>query len=87
MSFKGISLIWSAGGPFVQRKRNHLCNFGRGYQEKQFGEIILNLEQPFRRCLLMTFPIWSSVGSFVQQTETICAVLVEGIMRNNYNMN
>ena len=25
-----------------------MCNFGRGYQEEQFCEIILNLDQWFR---------------------------------------
>ena len=40
------SLFWSA-------ERNNLCNFGRGYYEKQFCEFILNLGQWFRRrCLL-----------------------------------
>ena len=28
--------------------------------------------------------IWSSGGPFVQRSKTICAILVEGIMRNNY---
>ena len=30
-------------------ERNHLCKFGRGYQEEHFSEIILNLDQWFRR--------------------------------------
>ena len=62
-----------------------MCNFGRGYQEEQFYEIILNLDEWFkRRCLLKIFLIWSSEGPFVQQSRTICAILVEGIfMRNN----
>ena len=34
----------------------HLCNFGRGHHEEQFCEIILNLDQWFRRrCHLKTF--------------------------------
>ena len=33
----------------LKLKRNHLCNFGRGYREEQFCEIILNLDQWFRR--------------------------------------
>ena len=38
--FLNIFLIWSSSGPFVQR-----CNFGKGYYEEQFCEIILNLDQ------------------------------------------
>ena len=29
--------------PFSSVEQNHLCNFGRGYYEEQFCEIILNL--------------------------------------------
>ena len=50
MLFKGISYldIWQ---PFCSAECNHLCNFGRGYYEEQFCEIILNLGQWFRsRC-------------------------------------
>ena len=32
--------LWS---PFCSAERNHLCNFGKGYQKEQFSEIILNL--------------------------------------------
>ena len=32
---------------------------------------------------LKVFLIWSSGSPFVQQSVTICAVLVESIMRNN----
>ena len=32
-----------------------LCNFGRGYHEEQFCEIVLNLDQWFRRCHLKDF--------------------------------
>ena len=51
MPFKGISYheLWQ---PFCSTKRNDLCNFGRGYQEEQFCEIILSLSQLFRRCCL-----------------------------------
>ena len=28
--------------------------------------------------------IWSSAGPFVQQSRTICAIMVEGIKKNNY---
>ena len=47
-------------------------------------EIILNLDQWFRRrCILKIFIIWSSGDHFVQPSGTICAILVEGIMRKN----
>ena len=29
--------------------RNHLCMFGKGHYEKHFCEIVLNLDQRFRR--------------------------------------
>ena len=43
----------------------------------------MNLDQWFRRCRLKIFLIWSSGGPFVQWRGTICAILVEGIKRNN----
>ena len=55
MSFKGISYLelWQA---ICSVERNHLCNFGRGYPEEQFCEIILNLGQCLSwRCLLKDF--------------------------------
>ena len=46
---------------------------------------ILNLDWWFRnRCLLKIFLIWSYGGPFVQRSRNICAILIEGIMRNNY---
>ena len=39
-----IFLICSTGAPFV-----HLCHFGRGLQEEQFCEIILNLNHWFKK--------------------------------------
>ena len=66
-----VALLFSGAEPFMQFwkraiigniqplcsvERNNLCNFGRGYQEEQFCEIILNLGQWFRRrCLLKDF--------------------------------
>ena len=46
--FKGISYLelWK---PFYKAERNHLCKFGREYQEEQFCENILNLGLWFRR--------------------------------------
>ena len=55
MPFKGISYLelWP---PFCLPERNHLCNFGRGFYDEQFYEIILNLGQWFRRrCSLKDF--------------------------------
>ena len=83
MSFKDISYLelWQ---PFCYAELKHLCNFGREYQEEQFCEIILILDQCFRRrCVLKIFLIWSSGGPYVQGSRTICAILLEGIMRNN----
>ena len=83
MSFKDISYL-ELWWPFCSGEQNHLCNFGRGYYEEQFYEIILNLDQRFRRrCLLKIFLIWSSGGRFVQGSRTICVILVEGNMRSN----
>ena len=51
MPFNNISYLelWHS---FCSEEGNHLCNFGRGYNEEQFCEIILNLNQWYRRrCL------------------------------------
>ena len=82
MPFRDITYLklWR---PFCSAEWNHLCNSGRGYQEKQFCEIVLNLDQWLRRrCRLKIFLIWSSGGPFVQRSITICAIFVEGIIRN-----
>ena len=81
MRFKDISYLelWR---PLCLMERNNLCNFGRHHVE-QFCEIILNLDQWFRRrSCLKIFLIWSSCGPFVQWSETIYAILKEGIMGN-----
>ena len=55
MQFKGISYLelWP---PFCSVEHNHLCNFDRGYPEKQFCVNILNLGLWFRRtCRLKDF--------------------------------
>ena len=76
--------IWSSDlKPLCSMEQNHWCNFCRRHHEKQFCEIILNLDQWFRRCRLKIFLIWSSGSPFVQWSDTICAILVKGIMRNN----
>ena len=83
MSFKDISYIelWQT---LCSVDWNHLCDLGRRLHEEQSCEIILNLDQWFRRkCCLKLFLIWSSGGPFVQWSVTICAILVEGIMDNS----
>ena len=83
MRFKDISYLelWQ---PFCSAEWIHLCNFGRRHHEEQLCEIILNLDQWFKkRCRLKIFLICSSFSPFVQLSGTICAILVWGIMRNN----
>ena len=83
MSLKDISYIalWQ---PLCSADLNHLCNFGRRYHEEQFCEFFLNLDPWFRRkCRLQVNIIWISGSPFVQLSETICAILVEGIKRSN----
>ena len=83
MLFKDISYqeLWQ---PFCSVEGNHLFEIGRGYYEEQFCDIILNLDQWLRRkCCLKIFLIWSSGSTFVQGSRTICAILVEGVLRNN----
>ena len=61
-----------------------MCNFGRRHHEEQSRKIILNLDQwLIRKCCLKVFHILSSGRPFVQQSVTICDILVEGIIRNN----
>ena len=58
MSFKHISYLelWQL---LCSADPNHLCIVGRRYHEEQFCEIILNLDQWFRRkCRLKIFLIW-----------------------------
>ena len=59
-------------------ERNHLYNFGRGYYEEQFCDgPVVQEEMLFKR-----FLIKSSDGPPVQWSETICAILKEGIKGN-----
>ena len=84
MSFKDVFYLelWRL---FCSVEQNHLCYFGRGHHEEQFCEIVLNLDQWFRRrCRLKTFLIKNSGGPFVQWCGTVCVILVESIMRNNF---
>ena len=80
MSLKDISYLelWQ---PLCSVERNHLCNLYRRHHEEQFFEVIMNLDQWFRRrCCLKIFLILSSGGPFVEWNGTICAILVKGIM-------
>ena len=65
MSFKDI--FCRALAALCSADQNHLCNFGRRYNEERFCEIILNLDQWFRENYrLKVFLIWSSGRPFVQ---------------------
>ena len=73
-------LLW---WPFCLVRQNHLCNCGRGLYEKHFCEIILSLDQWFKRYSLKIFLSTArDSGPFVWLSGTICAILVEGNMRN-----
>ena len=48
MSYKDSSYL-ELWWPFCSAGQNHLCNFDVRYQEEQFYEIIINLNQLFRR--------------------------------------
>ena len=62
-----------------------MCNFDRGYPEEKICEILLNLDLWLRsRCLLKIFVIWSSGCPLFQRSLTICAILVEELMRNYF---
>ena len=54
MPFKDISYLelWRS---FCSAERNHLCNFGGGYNKEQICKIILNLSHWFRRHHLKDF--------------------------------
>ena len=74
-----MALLFSGAEP--------LCNFGRRHHEKQFCEIIFNLDQWFRkRSHLKYFLSRALSGPFVHRRGTICAILVEGIIRNRANL-
>ena len=60
--------------PFVQ--------FELSTHEEHFCEINLNLDQWFRRCVVQRHFL-SRALAFVRLSRTICAILVDGIVRNN----
>ena len=64
---------------------NYLCNLGRRHHKEQSCEIILNFNQCFmRKCCLKLFLIWSSGSPFTRRSVIICAILAEGILRNDF---
>ena len=82
MSFNFYFLIFALVAIF-SAEQNHFSNFGRGSIKEHFCEIILkSTHWPWRRGLLKSFSIFSSDSHFVQQSETIQAVLVKGHPRN-----
>ena len=81
MLFKSISYldIWQ---PFCSAEPYYFCNFGRGYPEEQFCEIILNVGQWFRRrCHLKDFLSGALVALLFSGAEPFMP-LKEGIMGN-----
>ena len=56
-----------------------MCDFGRGYYEERFCEIILVQE----KMLFKRFLIWSSGCPPVLWGITIYAILIKGIIGNN----
>ena len=79
MSFKDIS-IFSTDGNFVQQGRKGLCNFDKGHYEKHFCEIIFNLGQWLRRCL-MIFLFLALVASLFSEVDhlALSAVLSKAL--------
>ena len=77
-----IFLIWSSGGPFVQRSWTICANLVGGIMRNNsmnYFELVpvVQEEVSFKR-----FLIWSSGGPPVQWSRTIFAKLKEGIMWN-----
>ena len=63
--------------PFCSADWKRLCNLSRLHYDKNFCEIILNLD----KWLFTFFLIFSSDGRFIQQSRTVCPVLIAGIMK------
>ena len=70
MPFKCISYLelWQ---PFCSGEHNHLCNFGRGYQEEQFSANILNLGQWFRRRCRLKYFLSGALGTLLFSGEEL----------------
>ena len=82
MSLEDISYL-ELWWPFYTAQLNHLCNFGRGYYEVQFCEIILNLDQWFRRWPLEDISYLELWPPFCSANRTICAIFLEGLWGTN----
>ena len=82
MSLKDVSYLelWQ---PLCSMERNDLCHFGRSHQKEQFCEIILNLVQWFRRRCRLNISYLELWRPIAQRSQTMCAILVEGTMKNN----
>ena len=84
MHFKDIYYLelWR---PFCSAKWNQLCNFGRRHHEEQFCENYFEFGPVVQEKMsfkdISYLELWAS--PFIQRSTTICAILVEGIMRNN----
>ena len=80
MPLKDISYL-QLWWPLCSAEWDHLCNFGRRHYEEHFCEI-LNLDQWFQEILFKLILIFSSCGTFVQQSRTISAISEEGLIGN-----
>ena len=64
-------------------ERKDLSKFGKGSPKEHFCEIILKSVHWFRRrSCFKHFSIYNPGGHFVQRSVTVCAILVEGHLRN-----
>ena len=82
MSLKDISYLelWQ---PLCSMDWNHLCNIGRRHHEEKPCEIIFEFGPVVQEEMLFKgIFIWSSGSPLIQQSITICAILVEGIQKN-----
>ena len=68
MSFKDI-LYLQLWQPSCSAEQNHLGKFGRGHYEEHFCEIILNLDQLFRKCCLKYFLSIALVAILIGEAE------------------
>ena len=67
---------------FCSAEHNHLCYFGRGYQEEQFCDFFFEFGSMVQEMSFKRFLIWSSTEPPVQWSGTIYAILKEGIIGN-----
>ena len=79
ISFTDISYLqlWQS---VCSEEQNHLYNYATGQYE--ICEIVLNLDEWFRRRCLKIFLIYTYGGPYARCGGTICAILVEDIVGN-----